>query len=331
MELVKNISGKKILFIGPRFFNYQNDIIKSLINFGADVDYVPDRPYDMPIMKAIIRYRRELVEIGTDNYYKNKIKYFSSKKYKYIFIIQGECLNPKLLRLMRDTFINAKFILYLWDSLKNKPSLVNNLRFFDECFTFDKLDQKNYTLKYRPLFYVKDYARNNNIKNHKYNLSFIGTAHSDRYKIIKEIKKYIPADKVFYQHLYLQAKWMFYYHKIFNKSFYNASYNEFNYTSLRRDKVSDIFFESLAVLDIEHTNQNGLTMRTFEAIGARKKLLTTNSSIIHTDIYNPNNICVLDRDDISIPKLFFDTPYQNLSKSIYNKYSIDGWLNEILN
>ena len=47
-------------------------------------------------------------------------------------------------------------------------------------------------------------------------------------------------------------------------------------------KINDIvslYKESEVILDINHPGQNGLTMRTFEALGAGKKLITTNTEI----------------------------------------------------
>ncbi len=330
MQRHKQIYKKKILFIGPNFFDYENEIIKCLKDLGADVDFISDRPYSKPILKAIIRYRRELLSFDTNKYYIDEINERKYKNYDYVFVIQGECLNKKILTLMKDKFDNSKFILYLWDSLKNKPFLISNLEYFDECYTFDKSDQHKFSLKYRPLFYVKLFNNKYNTKNYSYSLSFVGTAHSDRYKIIKDIKRQIPSNKLFYCYLYLQAKWMYYFYKIFNTYYKGAVFSEFNYKSLNKEEVSNIFLNSFAILDIEHSKQHGLTMRTFEALGARKKLLTTNSTIKDADFYNPNNICILERNNTSIPKEFFSTPYEDLSDSLYYKYSIEGWLQEVI-
>ena len=38
------MSEKRVLFIGPRFFGYENEIIKTLEQFGATVDYYEAAP-----------------------------------------------------------------------------------------------------------------------------------------------------------------------------------------------------------------------------------------------------------------------------------------------
>lgn len=72
-------------------------------------------------------------------------------------------------------------------------------------------------------------------------------------------------------------------------------------------------------------------MRTLETLGARKKLVTTNSSVKLYDFYNEENICVIDRSAPSIPLAFFDKPYKQVEPLVYRKYSLVGWVDEIIN
>ncbi|WP_172658089.1 hypothetical protein [Campylobacter geochelonis] len=67
-------------------------------------------------------------------------------------------------------------------------------------------------------------------------------------------------------------------------------------------------------------------MRTFEAFGAKRKLITTNKNIIKYDFYNSNNINLLNRINIALDKDFIDKNYIELTKEIYEKYSIKSWI-----
>ena len=87
---------------------------------------------------------------------------------------------------------------------------------------------------------------------------------------------------------------------------------------------------SKVILDIQHPAQTGLTMRTIEMIGLKKKIITTNQDIVHYDFYRPENIQVIDRKNAIIDKTFFDKEYVEISRSIYEKYSIRNWVLEIL-
>jgi hypothetical protein len=93
--------------------------------------------------------------------------------------------------------------------------------------------------------------------------------------------------------------------------------------------VQSVFAESLAVVDIEHPNQRGLTIRTFETIGAGKKLITTNKSVVNYDFYSSGNVFVIDRAKPEIPLNFLMTPAAQYSSEILYRYSLAGWIDEI--
>jgi hypothetical protein len=321
--------GKNILLVAPIFFGYEIDIANELRSQGAHVDYLPDRPFHSSFMKALTRLHRNLIFPFADNFYYESVRNFNRDSYDIVFVIQGEGLSPAVLSMLRTQFPRAKFIWYLWDSIQNKRSLENNFNAFDECYSFDDVDCKNYNINYRPLFYSKGFKKSINDAP-KYKLSFIGTAHSDRFKIVSNLASAISSDEAFYRYLYLQAPWVYWINKIGNKSFKDASIKEFYFKPLPKKEVQNIFFESLAVLDIEHPRQRGLTMRTFEAMGAEKKIITTNGNVRDTDFYNPNNILIIERKKCpSIPDSFLNTPYVPLSGDISENYSLASWVKQI--
>ncbi|HFR3278101.1 TPA: capsular biosynthesis protein CpsH, partial [Streptococcus suis] len=100
---------------------------------------------------------------------------------------------------------------------------------------------------------------------------------------------------------------------------------------LSSKEIADIINETEVVLDIQHPKQSGLTMRTIEMIGMNKKIITTNPMIRQYDFYNPNNILIIDRFDVEIDLSFFESPYQELQTEIYEKYSLEQWILDILN
>lgn len=71
-------------------------------------------------------------------------------------------------------------------------------------------------------------------------------------------------------------------------------------------------------------------MRTFETLGAGKKLVTTNASVRGHDFFDERNILVIDRLAPRIPSEFFEVPPVELGPAIRTRYSIAGWLDELL-
>ena len=86
---------------------------------------------------------------------------------------------------------------------------------------------------------------------------------------------------------------------------------------------------SKIVFDICNKNQVGLTMRTIEALGSQRKLITTNKDIVNYDFFDKNNIYVFDLESFEIPSAFLETEYHEINENIYKKYSLSSWINTI--
>ncbi len=127
----------------------------------------------------------------------------------------------------------------------------------------------------------------------------------------------------------MQSKFVYYYFKLFDSKFKKVELQKLSFKSLTINDIVDIYAQSEIVLDINHPSQRGLTMRTFEVLGAKRKLITTNKHIKNYNFYNQNNILVIDREDIDLDFNFFKNSFQEYSKDIYDMYSIDGWLQSL--
>jgi hypothetical protein len=322
--------GKRVLFIAPLFFGYEKEIADEMRRQGAEVDSLPDRPFTSPLMKAVTRIHREWVLPLADRFFLNSVQAFGRTHYDLIFVVVGEALSVHVLSELRVSFPGATFILYMWDAMRNRRSLDKNLSFFDVCHTFDADDAKRFSMQFRPLFFSPGFVWQETL-DFKYDLSFIGTAHSDRYRIVSNVTAALPEQTNYYWYLYLQASWVFWAHKFGNPAFQGASMESFRFEPLLKTEVQNVFFNSLAILDIEHPHQTGLTMRTFETLGAQKKLITTNMLVRDTDFFNSNNILVIERDKMpTIPESFLHTSYVPLADELYQKYSLAGWLKDVI-
>jgi len=328
--MTDEMEGKHVLLVAPRFFGYEGEILDELRRRGAIVDFLPDRPFNSPAMKALTRLRREWIFPVTDKFFLNSIEKFDRGNYDLIFVVVGESLSVSVLSSLRSSFPRARFVFYMWDAMRNRRKLEQNLSLFDACHTFDPDDSSEFGMKFRPLFFSPGFEHEYDPE-FQYHLSFVGTAHSDRHKIVSEITTLLPTGIRYYWYLYLQARWVFFAHKFGNPEFRKARISDFRFSPLSKTELHRIFFSSLAVLDIEHPRQTGLTMRTFETMGANKKLVTTNKNVRNYDFFDDRNILVVDRKNIqSIPTDFLENPYAPLDVATYRKYSISGWLDDIL-
>lgn len=321
------LNHKKILLIAPKFHHYHLSIKKSIEELGASVVFL----YDVINNKFFnnIRHKTKYpINIILDSLYH---KYMLSKidnSFDIVFLIRGELIDKLFLEKIRKKALNAKFVMYQWDSLAHHK-YNDIIPYFDKVYSFDKQDAQRLNIDYLPLFYTSEYAEVRNSNQDKiYDIVFFGTHHSDRLDIIKKIELLCKENNLsFRHHLYTNFLYKFKLRFFYKFPKENLKYLKTKILSI--EEIVNIYKQSKVVLDIEMSNQTGLTIRTIEALGAGKKLLTTNKEIINSEIYDSNYIQILNRDDIKIDLDFFkDNDINNTEQ--FEKYSLEKWLIQIL-
>ena len=346
-----SISGKRILLVVPKFAPLDSQIMNELEIQGAYVEIIYDQcqKFNPNFIKSSFRIIRKC-------YYKLNnlnIKYHSQfdqwdKEWDYLLCINGWSIDPILLKKIKTLNPNIKCILYLWDSLKTFR--FNCLfPFFDKVYTFDYQDSIKYNIDYLPLFWVEN--KNGNHSEIKYDLSFIGKLHSDRYEVIKKIEKYCRNNGINYyfkiiitnrcSNIIEYIKHLLF--KLKNRGQIDYRYDllygkiidpiiSFNYV----DPIvaQNIINASRCIIDIEIPEQSGLTNRTIQGLGYQKKIITTNFKIKNDVLFQNNpNIIVIDRYN---PIINTEAISQNYSSdkpnnTILEKLRIDNWIKIILN
>lgn len=327
-----NLKNIKILFLCPLFFNYHKKIIKALEMLGAEVDYFDERPSNTVFSKALLRINPNFVKLQINKYYEDITLKIKDKQYDYIFICQAEATPISFLKNVKEMNPKAKMVLMLWDSVANKEKILEKLDYFDEVFSFDKKDCDTFGLTFRPLFFDEEYEK---IAKEDaamvYDLFFVGTVHSDRYQILKNVKEQFEKhrQKVFY-FLYIPSKLMYYQRKLLSNELQGSNIDEFSFVGMPSEQLTAKLKQSKTVVDIQHPKQTGLTMRTIEMLGANKKMITTNADIKNYDFYHPNNICVVDRKNVVVPPEFIKEHYEPVDEKVKERYSIRYFVLDVL-
>ena len=325
----ESVNGRRVLFFSPSFFGYELAIKEKLESLGAIVDFFDERPSNSAWVKALIRLNRRLLHSKIHSYFSKIISQLPVNSYDFVFVIKMESMPKYVLEKLRSTQNNATFIYYSYDSVKNNHNALTCLGLFDSAFTFDRQDAKEFGMRCRPLFFL-DVYRNLPQVDIQYEWCFIGTAHSDRYALIKHVYQVLKSYQLqAFVFLYVPSKLLFWIKKVFLPLFWFAKPSEFSFIPINKESLINCLAKSKAVLDFQHPKQTGLTMRTIEMLGAKKKLITTNADIKNYDFYQEENIMIVDRQDIKIDIAFFNVPYCEIKSEVYEKYSIDGWLSEI--
>jgi hypothetical protein len=326
MTLEEKIKNKNILFFSVQSFNLEKEIKAKLESYGARVVFYDERPANNNFTKGIIRLKRSLYQSRIDNYYKLILERTRDIVFDFLLVSRGEVVPAFFLEALKKNNPDCEFIYNNWDSFTNLTRPTTILKYFDRKLSFDPIDATKYKISFRPLFFLDVYK---NIKTDASNndILFLGTAHSDRYKISSEVKEWATRNNFnMFCYYYMHGRLVYFYKRLFDKTFKQFDYRKLSFKSLSTKDIVKLYQDSKVILDINHPLQKGLTMRTFEAIGSKRKLITTNPEIRKYPFYNPQNIYIIDRNNVVLAKDFFTTPYQDIDEHVYNKLTMEGWL-----
>jgi len=324
-----DLNQKKILLVMPNFFGYEKLLATKLRARGATVVFWGDRPSVGTISKVITRIDPALSKPWADPYFRKLMSREEKNSFDFILVIKGEALSRKVTEELFDYFPRARKILYLWDSFRNSKGAASKKDLFDSVLTFDRADAQQHNVQFRPLFFADTYRQKNMQSKASIDLLFVGTAHTDRYKVIKKIQRSLGPDAKVFFYFFLANKLIYWFRKLFDTRLKGASIEEFHFTALSATENAEMFRSAIAVVDVERNVQVGLTMRTLEVLAAEKKLITTNADIAAYDFYNPKNILIVDRENPVVPQGFLSADYATVPTGIMDRYSLDGWIDEV--
>lgn len=325
----------RALLIMPNFFNYPEIISKELENKGYIVDCFDDRPSTSGIVKAIIRVNRNLIHHYIEKYFNKMMETVNKNKYDIVLLISGQSLafSEKMIQRLKQCQRQAMWVLYQWDSQSNFPYIKKIQKYFDKCYSFDKNDvAANENLRFLPLFYSNQYEEiaQKQVEQFKYDFCFVGTAHPKKYKFINEmsaqLKEVFPNQFIYF---FFPSRIVYIYRKIRNRELHRARYKEFHFVPLKQEDMNKLMVHSRCIMDSAQAGQIGLTIRVIEALGAKKKLITTNPDVVNYDFFCEENIYVYD-GKFDYSSKFFTEPYKEIEEKIYRKYSLCSWLKELV-
>lgn len=324
----ESLAGKQVLLIAPQFFSYEKKIIKALEGYGATVSFFDERPANNFVTKSLIRINRKLVFRKTNKYYDIIIKHAKEKSYDFILLVRGEAASRDKIARLRRECPQAKMILYLWDSVSYNPNSLRICHIFDEVFSFDRENCEQYGFTFEPLFFDDKFYRSaQSNKGKKYDVSFVGTVHTDRLKFLLRLKDRFDRDNVrYFFYWYYPSRILFELRRFFDPVFRKVARTEIKFTPMEYDGVCQVINESKCVIDINRPKQDGSTIRTLEVLGSGTRLITTNKKIVELDFYHSDCIQVVDRRHPQIDSDFFDNEYPDEVLEKIGHYRISQWV-----
>ncbi|KMQ71049.1 hypothetical protein [Chryseobacterium koreense] len=312
-----------ILFIAPDYYGFNEVVFEGLLKYsGQKVFHL-----NSTLSYQYSNFKERLQNFFMKTFQKRNLKIekkglhvkqiIESTNFDLLIVNRPDVLANENLNLAIKKSRHS--ILLLWDSLEKIPQIQDYIGKFDVCYSFDSLDCERYGFKFIPNFYfVKSYK--NLIK---FDVCYLATYDQrisgaiDFFRRFKE-QNIVAKGRIFTYKSNPVKETLPETIKVINKIIpFSQSYK--------------YYLDSKAILDIAHPNQRGLSFRPYEAIGLKKKLITTNREILNSDFYDPQNILLVESiSDFTIPQDFFLSPYRDLPNEIQEKYYIKNWVKNLI-
>lgn len=321
---------KTILYLNHDFFIYDRAIAEELRKRGYKVlfrKFVRQAGFwDRRLCK---RYGITSRQYAADRCQASILSELTKKRQQVdvVLVTSGQAMTEDTLKQLHQMFPQAKFIWNLWDSIRQNDQFELLQKYFDILISFDKIEAEQYGFLYSPDFYIKEVTA----QQKKYDYCFVATYTEYRNSVLQDMLSRVGAKHNF---IYLKEtpnnRVIPTLRRICSKEVKRLAEKNIYYKVLGYDTMLEIFAQSRCIIDIAHPGQTGLSMRPFEAMAVKSKLLTTNETIRRYDFYDEDNIYIADPENIQMPpEDFLESPYKDIPEEIYRRYSVGSWCDNI--
>lgn len=288
----------KLALVAISTFGYFERLAEHASALGIDTVFFDERPDNSVRQKLLYRYApRSVTNLISKRHRSDLVDRILAGGFTHALIVFAELISVDDVRRLKDHGVIVSR--FTWDSLRNRPQVLQFDPLMRAIASFDPDDCATQGYRYIPLYSETVPEQLPSENDRTTDFYFCGTMHSNRPEIISEVMA-ISARRGWrsLMKLFYHSHWLYYLRNLTDR----------RALSLRKH-ISDVGFkhrETLAdsanarvVIDIQHPDQSGLTMRTFEALAQGAVLLTTNDRILDLlDESLQHRVVILDRNDI---------------------------------
>lgn len=320
----------KICIISFDYWNYDHHIVKKLREKGIDASHINMGAY---------RYKNfgERATNAISKIFLNRnIKHI--KRQEYVLSSLAELgpqdkilvLNPHTLdyaTIKKIKSYTPYLISYLYDNLDRFP-VEDRLELFDKIYSFEEKDVQKYGFeKITNYNYLSEEPIECELVEN--DLFYITSYDKRRIKLLRKLAARLCELQIKSRIIVVGKQvWK---EKLRNFILRPSGHQiiEFRKKPLDVSVVLEEYKKSKVIIDLMRDGQEGLSFRVFEAMALGKKIITDNKSIATYDFYKPENFLVINRDLSNIDNTFFTLSYRDIPKNIYQKYSLNHWVNQV--
>lgn len=316
---MRNISKKKyLILLGDRnaqFFKY----LKNTDNVKFYSLYK-----NMNLINKIGRKLFKILKIPCSLFYSE----WKKEKEKFDIILLEDCTaDGKIITCLRRKFPQAKIVYWFRNSIeakdyqKGKKMRIASAKECDDIISYDRRDCVKWGFRYKENCYAirecSEEKRGQKLNKIKYDMIFLGTD-KERLNTLMKIIHYTES-----------LKWENY---IYIYSYKNEKNKYIKNVSLDYNLYISKIMQSNVILDVVNPDQEGYTLRIFEALFYNKKLISNCKMLYKEPFYHPNNIYIFDEtnfDSLYGLNEFINKPFVPIDYSIKKKYDFYYWIEDL--
>jgi len=255
----------------------------------------------------------------------SQLKKYPKNHFHYSLTIRADFYSDSILKEINRVCITC--ISYHWDGLDRFPEIKNKIKYFEDFYVFEIKDFVKYKPHYENLKLTTNFYFEHNKPKETYDKTdvfyigeFLESRKDDIINIYTELKK-----------LNLNIKIKFWSTNKETIQKLQSNDIQFFQQTLDYSDVLELSKSSKIVIDILVKGENrhsGLSLRFFEALHHKNKIITDNIEVLKYDFYSSKNIFIIGHDPIESLPLFIETEIQQINSNITKKYSFTSWVEQ---
>lgn len=321
---------EKFLLVMPDYSDFPNLFTDNLKSAGFTPFLITDKVSKFRYKKLesiknffaknILRnkeYKQNLIRRHFLNELENRLSAIEDRL-DYILVIRPDNFPVSFIKKLKIK--TSKLIAYQWDGIEKFPEVKKYFELFDTFFCFEAVKEQ-YNIKPITNFYfdhLPPFWKEYDIEHP--NLYFVGLYWKSREE---KINRFI--DEIVGFHVELSVFIQYFKEPETKNSKIHYIQERITFEqNLEYVKKSDI------LLDFVDPLHNGLSIRFFEGLYYRKKVITDNITVKNYDFYHPDNIFVVENNNYKNIGAFLKKPYHILPEDIVKRYGFSSWIQEII-
>jgi hypothetical protein len=279
-----------LLIIPKHFYSFEKHIREALEAKGFSVDVSNDEYPEGTFGKILGKLQIPLIfpitfKTITEAFLKNR-------KYDLALIFKGRGMSEKLIKEMFRSV--ERVVGYNWDSFQLNRAPLKWYSFATKYYTFDYRDSDRWSLPVIELF--SSSATITAKKELKYQLSTVVRNHSSRLGYIDKVISILQPTSVFIS-VYELNLFTFAINFLRSPRLYFKYRRYISFKPLAYGDYSEVMRSSEFTIDCAHETQTGITMRCFEAINMKTKIITNNTYMARSRHFDTADYIVFDEND----------------------------------